>query len=210
VRPDPDQASTWVEAELSKPEYHQQGLLDRFVAWLQELWDELARAAAGAGELSTLVAVTLALLVVALALVVMPRIRRTPVVRSVSGGVLSDRRATAEQLRSRAQEAFAEGRHSDAVVETMRALARRMVDRSLLEETPGSTAHEIAVAVAGAFPGERPRLLDAAEVFDAVQYGGSAASKEQAASLLAVYDDLCHARPAGRDLATPSAAAVPR
>jgi len=198
-----------VEAELSKPEYHQQGLLDRFAGWLQGLWDELALAAAGAGELSSFVAVTLALLVVALALVVVPRIRRTPVVRSESGGVLQDRRATAEQLRSRAQAAFSEGRHSDAVVEAMRALARRMVDRGVLEETPGSTAHEIAVAVAGAFPAERSRLLAAAEVFDAVQYGGSTASQEQAASLLAVYDDLRLARPAGRDLASPSAAAVP-
>lgn len=199
-----------MEAELSKPEYHQEGLLDRFVAWLEGLWDELARAAAGASGLSTLVTVALALLLVVLALVVAPRIRRTAVLRSEAGGVLQDRRATAEELRSRAQAAFAEGRHSDAVVEAMRALARRMVDRAVLEETPGSTAHEIAVAVADAFPAERARLRDAAEAFDAVQYGGSAASREQAASLLAVYDDLRHARPAGRDLASPPAAAVPR
>ena len=195
MRPDPDQARAWLESELARPEYHQQGLLERLQTWLDELWLRLAAAASGAGRLSTIVAVALALLLVVAALLVIPRIRRTPRLRDSDMGVLGGVRVTADERRRRAEQALAEGRCEDAVVEGMRALALRMVDRGVLEDTPGSTAHEIALTVAEAFPSERARLVGAAELFDAVQYGEGRASREQAQDVLDLIDELRRARP---------------
>ncbi|HEX6874206.1 MAG TPA: DUF4129 domain-containing protein [Nocardioidaceae bacterium] len=210
MRPDPDQARAWLESELARPEYHQQGLLERLQTWLDELWLRLAAAASGAGRLSTVVAVVLALLLIVAALLVLPRIRRTPAPGGDSMAVLGGERVGADERRRRAEEALAEGRWEDAVVEAMRALALRMVDRGVLEDTPGSTAHEIALTVADAFPSERARLVGAAELFDAVQYGGGRASREQAQDVLDLNDELRRTRPlasTGNDTPWP---AVPR
>lgn len=210
MRPDPDQARSWLESELSKAEYHQQSLLERLQAWLMELWAHLTAAASGASGLSMAAAVTLALVVIALACVVVPRIRRTPAVRRDHKAVLHPQQVSADEHRSRAEAALAAGDYAEAVVEAMRALARRMVDRGVLEETPGSTAHEIAVAVAEAFPAEKPRLLTAAGLFDAVQYGGESATAEQASSILALHDDLRRARSSSVVTPAPETLAVPR
>lgn len=190
MRPDPDQARAWLESELAKAEYHQQGLLQRFLDWLDGLWARLATAASDAGGLSTVLAVALALVVVAVALLVVPRIRRTPRNGNDDRPVLGGERTSADEHRHRAEVALAEARHSDAVVEGMRALARRMVDRGVLEDTPGSTAHEIALAVADAFPDHRDHLVAVADLFDAVQYGEAAASAEEARNLLTLHDEL--------------------
>ena len=44
LRPDPDQARSWVERELSRPEY-QQDPFTRFLGWLHHLWLQLQRSA---------------------------------------------------------------------------------------------------------------------------------------------------------------------
>ena len=210
MRPDPDQARAWLESELSKPEYHQQSLVERLLDWLGGLWDRLTALASNADELSTSVALALALAALVLALLVVPRVRRTPKAPAGDRAVLRAGRVTADEHLARAQTALAESRYSDAVVEAMRALARSMVDRGILEETPGSTAHEIAVALADAFPEHRERLQDAALLFDAVQYGGAGASRDQATSLLALHDELRSARPGAAGHSAPGVAVAPR
>lgn len=210
MRPDPDRARAWLESELSRPEYHQQSLLERVLGWLDDRWDRLTAMAAGADELSTTVALALALGALALALVVVPRVRRTPKAATAERGVLRPGRVTADEHRAQAEAALGEGRFSDAVVEAMRALARRMVDRGVLDETPGSTAHEIAFALAEVFPDQQERLNDAAVVFDAVQYGDVAASREQASGLLRLHDELRVARADARGRAGATAAVAPR
>jgi hypothetical protein len=195
VRPDPDQARSWLEAELARPEYHQQSMLDRLVAWAVGIWDRLAGAAAGADPLSTYVAVGLALLMVVFAFVVVPRIRRTPAPSSDRRAVLRGEPATSREHRARAEAALARGHFPDAVVEAVRAIARDMVDRGVLADESDSTAHEIALGVGDAFPAQRGRLLAAADLFDAVQYGSEPASREQAIEMLAVHEELRRARP---------------
>ena len=70
-----------------------------------------------------------------------------------SSGRGAHRRAlTAAELRARAERALAEGRYGDAVVDGFRALAVRQVERGRLDDLPGATAHEVAVALAAEHP----------------------------------------------------------
>ena len=46
------------------------------------------------------------------------------------------------------------------------------LERTLVAERPGATAHEVSLELARAFPDHRPTLHDASDTFDAVRYGG--------------------------------------
>ena len=105
----------------------------------------------------TVVTVVVTLLVAGLLLWVLPRVRRERSVRRPAGAVLEDPRVTAAQYRERAAEARGAGRYGDAVLDSFRAIARDMSDRTLLDDAPGLTAHEVSVAVATAFPARRRR-----------------------------------------------------
>ena len=74
-----------------------------------------------------------------------------------AGAVLEDPRVTAAQYRERAATARAAGRYGEAVLDSFRAIARDMGNRTLLDDAPGRTAHEVSVAVATAFPTQRRR-----------------------------------------------------
>ena len=64
-----------------------------------------------------------------------------------------------------------DGDAETAVLEAYRALARSAVERTLLDDLPGRTAHEVAVALAPVFPASAASLALAADTFDAVRYG---------------------------------------
>ena len=124
LRPDPGQARSWVERELSRAEYHRP-LLERLVSWLRGLWESLTRSALDASPLSTGVAVLV--LVVVLALVAWPRpgcgaTRRRP---GRAPSVLGAVDASPDEHRAAAEAALAAGRPDTALVEAFRALASR-------------------------------------------------------------------------------------
>lgn len=195
VEPGPDEARSWLREELDKPEYNEQGLLATLLEWLADLWRELTSAASQATTLSTTVALILLLGVVALAAFVAPRIRAAEPRMRDTGDLLGDRRATAGEHRRLAESALAAGRYEAAVVEGVRALVRRMADRGVVDDAPGSTAHEIATAVGTAFPPHRLQLEAVAVLFDAVHYGDRTATRAEAAFVLALDDELRTARP---------------
>lgn len=209
LRPDPDQARTWVERELSRPEYHED-LLTRFYGWLQDLWSQLQLRALGASPLSTAAAVVLLAVLVVLVVLVLGRVRREPV-RGGEAGVLVPGSVSAEQHRTAAESALTDGAFDRAVVEAFRALAVRAVRRGVAEERPGLTAHELATELGPAFPDQAERLRAASVLFDLVFYGDQPASAGDARAVLALDDELRTARPARRDTSTPPpTAAVPR
>ena len=210
LRPDPDQARTWLERELARPEY-QRSLTERFWSWLGDLWDRLTGLASGASDLSTATAVVLLVLLLALVVVAAARLRREPAVRRDDAVLLAARETSPDEHRARAAAALQEGRYADALVEAFRALASRSLRRGLVDERPALTAHELAADLTAAFPHRSAELVEAAALFDRVFYGHQRATAEAAGSVLALDEALRTARPAIR---TPTGrahdAAVPR
>lgn len=206
LEPTPGQARSWLEEELRSATYHQTSLLDRLVTWVQ---DRLADAASSSTDLSgapTVVTVVVALLVVGLIAWVLPRIRRERSTRRLDGAVLEDPRMTAAQYRERAAAARRAGRHADAVLDSYRAIARDMSDRTLLDDAPGLTAHEVSVAVARAFPARSGELSRAADLFDTVRYGSGTAGPQDAEAVAELDAVLARSRPAAEPTAPGGAA----
>ena len=88
------------------------------------------------------------------------------------------------------------------MLEAYRAIARSAVERTLLDDLPGRTAHEVAVALVPVFPASAASLATAADVFDAVRYGRRAARVESARDRLALDAALATTRPVLPDPAT--------
>jgi len=61
---------------------------------------------------------------------------------------------------------------------------------SRLADAPGATAHEVALALGREFPHLRGRVDAAGALFDAVLYGDRPATAAQAASVIALDDEL--------------------
>ena len=188
--PSGDEGRSWLRRELLHPEYHQQNVVEQVVTWLQRQLDKGIEAASHAPPLSTFAAMLLFLLLVGGLAWLLSRARRTARQAAAQGPVLTDGTVTAAQLRARAEAALAEGRYAPALVDGFRALAVRQVERGRLEDLPGATAHEVAAALATAYPEQRVRVDGSALLFDEVLYGDRPATRDQATGVLALDDEL--------------------
>ena len=188
--PSGDEARSWLRQELLHPEYHQQNVVEQVITWLQRQVDKGVEAASHAPPLSTFAAMLVFLLLVGGLAWLLSRARRTARQVAAAGPVLADETVTADQLRRRADAALAEGRHAAALVDGFRALAVRQVERGRLDDLPGATAHEVADALATAYPEQRQRVDGSAALFDQVLYGDRPATREQATVVLALDDEL--------------------
>lgn len=173
--PSSEDAHRWVVEELSRHEYDDRpGLWDRFVHWLSDLLHGVdgPRLPATGAPAWVLVAVTLVVLAV-LAYAVVRHVRREA--RGTRGrrdrSVVEGVRRTAAEYRAEAAAALDGARWDDAVLAGFRAVATAAVDRSVLEESPGRTAHEVARDLGPFFGSEAAALDTAARAFDAVRYG---------------------------------------
>jgi len=168
--PGSTEARQWVLDELAKGGYTTEpSLWERFVEWLRHLLD-----VPGTGSLPGWGAALVAVLVLAaIALLIVRVVRREPSTRPghLPGAAVDDEGLAATDYRSRARAALARGDWDDALLDSYRALAAAAVERTLLTELPGRTAHEVAVALATAFPGQAAALAASAAEFDAVRYG---------------------------------------
>lgn len=190
LAPSGEEGRSWLRRELLHPEYHQRNLVEEAVAWLQRQVDRGIEAASHAPPLSTFAAMLVLLLVVGGLGWLLSRGRRTARARRGPGPVLDEGAPTADELRARALQALAEGRHEDAVVDAFRALAARQAERGRLEDVPGATAHEVAGVLVAAYPDRRQQVLAAGALFDEVRYGDRRASREQASAVLSLDDAL--------------------
>ncbi len=193
--PSADEARSLLRRELADPDYYDDNLLQRILAWVGRRVDGSVE---GARDLPALTWFAITVLVMALVLAVayvVSRARRTArAAGGADGAVLTGEVVTAAELRARAERALTEGRHADAVVDGFRALARRQVERGRLEDSPGVTAHEVARALAAEFPGQHARTAAGADLFDAVMYGERPATRDQAAAVLDLDHELAVAR----------------
>ena len=182
--PSPSQAHELLRRELLRPEYQEQNPIRRLLAWLDRVLGRGADAAAGL-DLVSLVAVGLIVLLLLVALGwLLSRLRRdvrSPRARGVveAGGPQDPR-----EVRRRAEAAFAEGRHDDAVVEGFRALALREAREGRIDDVASATAAEVAAAVGRAHPQARAEVDGAARSFEAVLYGHRPATAAQARAVL--------------------------
>ena len=196
--PGNDEAREWLRRELAKPAYRDtrdplERATDAIQKWLTDLLDG---AHAPSDPVPTVVAIVVALALVALVVYTLRFVRRTERRRGDGPeAVLGDERLTAAQFRARAEQALAEQRHGDCVLDALRAVAAGAVERTLLEDAPSLTAHEIATRLGTPFPTHARDLREAADRFDAVAYGDQEATGAQAEALLALERAVATARP---------------
>jgi hypothetical protein len=135
----------------------------------------------------------IALIVVAFIVFGLPRLnRRSRQIGEVFG---EEDGRNAEALRRAAATAAASADWTTAVEELFRAVARSLAERTILAVSPGTTAHAFGNRAAGAFPAERVRLHDAAQLFDRVRYLGVTGTESDYAALLELERTLRSARP---------------
>jgi hypothetical protein len=195
LTPTPPQAREWLRQELQGPEYRSPWL-DSALRWVADLLNGLLEGARNLAGLSPLITALIALLVLALLVWVLPRVRRETVASvAASGPVLEDPTITARLYRDLASRSLLEGRYDDAVLDGFRAIAKDMSDRRVLDDAPGRTAHEVSLALASPFPGHGDRLAAAADLFDSVRYGHRRANAEQATTIHRLDAELATTRP---------------
>jgi hypothetical protein len=192
--PSGEEARSWLQRELLNPEYHQENVVQRLITWLERQIARGLAAAEQAPPLSTLAAMLTFLLMLGGLVWLLSRTRGTRRVRTSTGPVLVGDVLTAAELRGRAEVALAGGRPEEALVDGFRALAVRQVERGRLEDSPGATAHEVAMSLATEFPQHGQRVGDNARLFDLVLYGDRPATPEQASGVLTLDDELAGAR----------------
>lgn len=197
VDPDREEARRLLEEELRDPGYQlHESLVVRAWRWVADhlpVLDLPARLPAWAAW-----AVLGGVLLVALAVVLFAardRWRRAGPQRPGAGGVLDGAGTSAADYRRRAADAAAAGDHDAALLDAYRAVAAGSVERALLDRRPGRTAHEVAVSLAPVFPEEAASLAWAADRFDAVRYGGTAAGAEDAGRTLELDRRVAGTRP---------------
>lgn len=191
--PSSDEARRWLEEELSSQRYHAQpSIIER----IREFLEDLLGSQPSGGLPSVAVPIAIGLVLAVLALVLW-RVLRREVGRSGgdAGGVLDVPDLPASTLRASARAALAAGDWDGAVLDGVRTIARAAVERVVLDDAPGRTAHEVALALTPPFPSEAGALLAAADAFDAVRYGHRPASEQTARDVLALEDRLAAARP---------------
>lgn len=180
VTPDTPEALRWLRAELALPEYEaaKPTWFDRLSKSIAD-WLGSLRLPAG-DEVSQWGAVALVVIVI-IALAVafwffgMPRLRRRSTVTESLFGTTETR--TAAMLRTDGHLAAEADDYRLAIQEIFRALARGLEERTLVEMTPGTTAHGFARQASAAFPGFAGDLEKAARGFEDVRYLGAAASR---------------------------------
>jgi hypothetical protein len=180
--------------ELIKSEYHDQQLWQRLLAWLTRLFERSVGAASGVSWTRALATMVIALVLGLALTALLAGLRRERRRRPVPAAVLPDDRPSASDLRRRAEEALAEGRHDEALVDAFRALTARAIERGTLDDQPGATAHEVAVRLATAYPDHDRPVARGADLFDATLYGDRPASRDEATGMLGLDDRLAGAR----------------
>ena len=201
--PDRDQARELLERELAKPDYHRpESVIAKGAGWLIDKLNGLIEITPGSSGLSTLLlGIVIALVGVAIAFAIRGTRTSRRLSAKGSGPVLSEAGLSASDYRARAAAAAQRGNWDAVLLDSYRAIAAATDERALLDELPGTTAHEIAVGLQGPFPDHAPALLEAADAFDSVCYGEHHATQQQAERVRDLDRVLATTRPARVSLA---------
>lgn len=198
--PDEDEARQWAEQELSDPRYADAkptwfDLVARDIGrFLADLFSSDNGANVGPSALIVVSIIVFGALVAAL--IIWGRPRRAQAVRRPGTGLLgADDDRSAAQLRADADRCARGGEWDEATILRFRALARGLLERDLIDPSPGATAQAIAREVSVVFPAETVPVRQAAVSFDDVRYLRHPATAERYAELAATDDRLSALRP---------------
>ncbi|MBC6494243.1 DUF4129 domain-containing protein [Microbacterium sp. 4-7] len=198
--PDGDEARQWAEQELSDPRYADAkptwfDLVARDIGrFLADLFSSDNGASVGPSALIIVSVIVFGALVAAL--IIWGRPRRSQAIRRPGAGLLgAEDDRTAAQLRADADRAARAADWDEATVLRFRALARGLLERDLIEPSPGATAQAIAREVSVVFPAETTPVRQAAVFFDDVRYLRHPATADRYAELAATDDRLSALRP---------------
>ena len=138
-----------------------------------------------------------AVLLAVVALVVLRVVRPEAVTRGRASAVaaVDDEGLSAADYRDRARASTALGDWDAVLLDGYRAMAASAVERTLLTELPGRTAHEVALALAPVFPDHADALASAASSFDDVRYGHRRTTKAQAMATTELDTELLRTKP---------------
>ena len=194
--PSSPEARQWVEDELATGHYTTQpSPLQRFLDWL---WSHLS-GGTGGGLLPPWAIGLLVLAVLGvIALVITLRLRAEPAAgagRRSRRSVIDDEGLAATDYRGRAAAARSRGDWDTVLLDSYRALAAAAVERTLLTDLPGRTAHEVAVALESTFPDHAAALATSATEFDAVRYGHRHTTQSRATAVADLDTALLSTRP---------------
>jgi len=158
----------------------------RAINWVFEQIDKALSKATEVLPGGALGLVIVLLLVAGLIALIFWRVRPSGVRRSEQALFGTGTTVTAADHRARADEAAAQSRWAEAVRERLRAVARELETRGVLDPRPGRTADELAREAGAAVAEIGAPLARAVRVFDDVWYGGRTADASSYAVLVEV------------------------
>ena len=196
-----DQARELARRELRKQIYHRDepSFLDRLLRriddWLDSVLDHAPGNHTGGSGGWTALMVLLVLLILIAAAVWwrMGNVRRNAAERQ---SLLDDTHTTAEDHRDAAERHAAAGEWPQAIRERLRAIARDLEERVIVEPRPGRTADELASEAGAALPDHADELAAGVRIFDDVWYGGRTGDAEGYRRITELDSRLRSARPA--------------
>jgi hypothetical protein len=132
--------------------------------------------------------IALVLVIAVVAIVVFWRVGPPRRVAKVGAVLPAGQSVSAAEHRSLAEAATGRGDLHTAVIETMRAVACELEERSVLPPRPGRTATELAHEAGHAVPTVSGELSRAAATFNDVAYGGAEATRAALETMSAADD----------------------
>ncbi|KAA9130112.1 DUF4129 domain-containing protein [Microbacterium caowuchunii] len=176
LTPDADEARRWAEQELADPAY-EAARPTPFDRVAQAIGDAIAQfftqpVPSSWGPAFAVVATVVVLAVVLVAFLIWGRPRAGARLRPESGtdlfGDVGHR--SAAELRADAARYAADEDWTEAIGASVRALARGLDERGILETPPGTTVQSFARQAAASFPEHAAEFASAASDFDDVRY----------------------------------------
>ncbi|MEV5408007.1 DUF4129 domain-containing protein [Thermopolyspora sp. NPDC052614] len=199
-----EEAARRAVTELLDPGYQQESLPDRFLRIVYQFIGDLTDAvASGDGGVFALVALFV-IIGGLLALLLWHARRATRRSAATQVGVLAGQELSAAEHREAAERFAASGEWAHAIRERLRAIARDLQERAILDASPGRTADELATAAGRELPALAAELTAAARVFDDVTYGDRPGTADGYARLARLDEQVAAARPAAGATPLPS------
>lgn len=192
-----EEAARRAAEELLKPGYERESLLDEAYRRFTQFIGDMLDAVSGGGAVGSVIAAAVILLILAgLIALIAWQLRKTSRRRAgAAGGVFGEHRLGAAEHRQAAERLAASERWAEAIRERLRAIARDLEERALVDGLPGRTAAELAAEAGLALPGFAHELSAAARSFDDVTYGGVPGTRAAYDAMSDLDERLRQARP---------------
>jgi len=199
LAPDADEAREWAERELADPAYRsaEPTAFDRFARAVGDFFVSLfsGEVPAAFGPWFAVVVLVVIAALIGVAFAVWGRPRSAARSRAVADLFGAAEARPAADLRRAAETAARRAMWEEAIVLRVRALARGLSERTIIETGPGATVHRFAARAARVFPDEAPALGAAADAFDDVRYLRRPGTEESYRAVAALDDRLAAAVP---------------